>query len=104
MPRCVVEVRAKGGGTHATRHFAHEFTHSVDGVGVLLIVIDEVPNFAQAFIHQKHARVEVFHKSFAANHRHVRNQNGFKTSTATPGNKQADFAHDEDIIFREVVR
>ena len=93
-----------GRGTNATRNFAHELADRVDGVGVFVIVIYEVPDFAQAFVHQKHARVEIFHKSLAADHRHIRNQDRFKTSAAPPGNKEANFAHNQDVVFREVVR
>ena len=93
-----------GRGTNATRNFAHELADRVDGVGVFVIVIYEVPDFAQAFVHQKHARVEIFHKSLAADHCHIRNQDRFKTSAAPPGNKESNFAHNQDVVFRKVVR
>jgi hypothetical protein len=96
--------RMRGRGTNATRNFAHKLADGVDGVGVFVIVIYEVPDFAQAFVHQKHARVEIFHKSLAADHCHIRNQDRFKTSAAPPGNKEANFAHNQDVVFREVVR
>ena len=99
-----VRARVCGRGTNATRNFAHELADGVDGVRVFVIVIYEVPDFAQAFVHQEHARVEIFHKSLAADHCHIRNQDRFKTSAAPPGNKEANFAHNQDVVFREVVR